>query len=163
MRERLNDSWIKKKWKKYMQTSLKIHPNSVSKIDFSSLTKYLKANRPQQGAICKLIHNQLNTFEVCKRWKTSKTHECPLCHAEKEDARHVLSCLHPAISVIREQYILQSKQELGRMQTHPELYAFISKIFDSVISNTSVEEPTVEDNYYSTQIFNLYQTQCNIG
>ena len=67
LREDLNDSWIRKRWTEYMASVLKIQRIGIPKINLRALTKYIKENKTSAGSVAKIIHEQINTFTVCKR------------------------------------------------------------------------------------------------
>ena len=67
IREDLNDSWIRTRWEAYMGSVLKIKKDDLNKVNLRALTKYIKENRVSAGSVAKIIHEQINTFVVCKR------------------------------------------------------------------------------------------------
>ena len=159
----LNDSWIKKKWTRYMGSKLKIPKEQVEEINLRPITAYLKENKFNLNTISKIIHDQINTFKMCKRWKTSPTSLCPLCEVETEDAGHVLYCPHPAIQQVKRQQISLIEGTLRRGGTQPDLMTFILDIAASMMTNYPIKFPNVTVDPIIQRLYHIFKSQGNIG
>ena len=159
----LNDNWIRRKWVNYLGSKLKIRKEVVHEINLKPITAYLKENKFNLSTISKVIHDQINTFRTCKRWKTAQSSLCPLCETDTEDAEHILYCPHPALQQVKHQQIRLMESTLARMDTQPDLKAFILDIVTSMMTCYPIKFPNVTVDPIVQRLYAIFKSQRNIG
>ena len=163
IRDQLNDSWIKKRWETYMSNVLKIKKIDLERINLRALTKYIKEHRTSAGGIAKIIHKQINTFVVCKEWKTSSSEICPLCKTAPETYRHVLSCTFPPLQQSRNTSIRHICEALDHVDTQPDLKKFLKQAIQSFVVDYPLCLPTLSMNQKDVQLNIIHRSQNRIG
>ena len=163
LRMRLNDSWIKCRWESYMSNVLKIKKEDIDKVNLRPITQYLRENRPSAGSVAKIIHQQINTFETCYRWRTSTTEICPLCKIDPETPRHILSCTFPPLQQSRNSSIQNIHEALGQIKTAPKLKAFLKEAINSFAVDYPLKSPPLSVDPDDIWLHRIHKSQNNIG
>ena len=116
--EYLQESERKQDREECFFTKFAIHPQMLLQIGSYTLGRVIKRNSHQHFAYSKIIHSQLNTMTINKRWKLG-TDICLACHKEIEDWYHVLNCRSDDLTRVREEFIKNFRLLLKQNSTYP--------------------------------------------
>ena len=99
--EFLQESERKQDCEEYLFTRFQIPPPMLPQIDTYTLGRVMKRTPHYNFAYSKIIHSQLNTMTINKRWKLG-TDICPVCNTQIKDWYHVLDCRSDDLTQVRE-------------------------------------------------------------
>jgi len=144
----------------YFFERMDIHPNSLQQIDQYALGRVFQKNKSGAAMYTKIVHNQLNTMMVNKKWNMGSD-ICPLCNSAKEDWLHILKCTAPAPSIHRDLCLAEFEEKMRLHRTYPPL----AELFYEVLANPgSIPElPVVANPNFILLFEKAFQSQSMIG
>ena len=133
------------------------------KITWKSIGKVFKGNKPLRHSLRKLFHRQINTFEKCYQWNTSKTATCQLCQREKETVQHVLLCSQEDMTRVRNKFYATFKTLLTSIKTEPKLQQLLLHIIQNWNSSQRPLYSPDTNNFFEQQATTCFNSQACIG
>ena len=122
--EFLQESEHERDREEYLYTRFEIPPPMPPQIDTYTLDRVMKRTPYYNFAYSKIIHSQLNTMTINKRWKLG-TDICPVCNIQIEDWHHVLDYRSDDLTRKREDSIKKFRSTMKQNRTYPPLREFI--------------------------------------
>ena len=119
----LQESERKTDHEEYFLQKFNIDPKGMSDIDTYTLGRVIQRNKHRHFVYTKIIHSQLNTMTVNKKWKIGND-ICPICHNVVEDWYHVLTCKDKDLHRTRETFITDFRKLMNKHRTYPPLRDF---------------------------------------
>lgn len=92
-----------------------------------------------------MLHNQLNTFDTCLRWKTSSTAFCPLCKNTVESWDHLPRCKHHEMRRVSNLEITRIGKAMGKVKTEPRLKSHLVSCIRAFSENRPLPKPPESD------------------
>lgn len=145
----------------YFHNTFDIDKKGLAEIDTYTMGRVIQRNRHRHFIYSKIIHGQLNTMTINKRWNLGSD-LCPICHKEPETWHHMLNCRQDDPTRVREEFIKEFRKLLNKHKTYPPLRDY----FIDCIRYPSFdppEQPLVGNPRYANLIQDAYSSQTWIG
>ena len=157
----LQESERKQDCEEYLYTRFEIPPPMIPQIDTYTLGRVMKRTPYYNFAYSKIIHSQLNTMTINKRWKLG-SNICPVCNLEVEDWHHVLNCRSDDLTRTREDFIKIFRSAMKQNRTYPPLREFIIDCIRYPDFSTP-PAPLIANPRYALLVETAFINQTQIG
>ena len=161
--QKLIDHYNDDAWATYLTKRLGIEHSSICKVDWMPMQKII--NTPKlKGSYVKNFHNELNTMERCKLWKTAESSKCPLCKKKKETWQHVLKCKNEHSVRTRRDARNHIEEILVKEATHVSIKKLFLHILDQWTLGKTPKKPIFQNpDPIEIKLESVFHSQKEIG
>ena len=145
----------------YFYTKFGIMPENIPTIDSYTLGRVFQRNKHRHFAYSKIIHSQLNTMTVNKKWNVG-TDLCPVCYTEVEDWQHVLTCTSDDMTRVRKDFLSDFCKSLNKHRTYPPLRDFLLDCF-TYPNFHDPPQPLIANPRYIQLFHEAFTSQTSVG
>ena len=159
--EFLQTSERKQEQADYFENKIDIDKKGKLDMDTYTMGRVLQRNKHRHSTYSKIIHEQLNTMTVNKKWKLGSD-ICPVCHNASETWYHLLTCQHSDLTRVRGDFITEFRKIMNKNNTYPPLRDFLI----DCIRYPSFEPPgppLIGNPLFANLISEAYTSQTWIG